>query len=1532
MPFLAGNSVEEDSYLQNRLKWAMSAPVPASVRVDLAQDDNLDDDAFEEAVSVLGGSQAGSYGLGLSEVFSEFLSRSPRTVPVRDITALQQNLIRQGYMRPGTQATGKWDSTFAAAMRRADRDAANELRSGKNYVSAPTATVLRYLGETLPSAVFQGIVGTAKGMVQQAPETLERGGFVGGALTAGAIGAAVGSVLPGVGTAAVGGIAALAGGIAGFLSDFFQEDEDEEQQGLGARAWDALTPLDEYKGGREGAQRLFEDLGFIVSAASLVTAGGAAARLTTQGVQAAAAGGLRTSLTSFNPAARAGVLARLGAGATKPLSSNAASWWIKSSQYVRTNPLLHTVRGPYGQLTQASLVGRLAGGVGSGEADTAIEKGIKSTARLGAGKHLPVSIPFFAPDGEVSDLIDVVASMAIWPEKLLSNPTNVGKAGKALNLDASNLNLDPYISVAQHSPGGKTLSLSDSRQAALEMLGKTPEERAAANAFYRWNYGVNQKASEWVSSKVNKLDDPWKQEELWTKAKGRLVRKATREAAEGDFTTAKEILSRSYEQPTHFSAYIRGIEGVGSDLEKGSAYREAAFLLQDANAKGLIQSTSKRAPKFSDFDVAVARAKATEFEKEAKQLARAADKQPGLSTAERITNKTEADRLTQEAKRLRTEAERAVKKAQAANKKTKTATPEPLPGVVPARKYAPDAGDPGYLTRNEAEGLANRYDEIADNVRATWQNHLDSANLGADRWRETEKVYFSALNEMDNFVSDLQFRQVVEPGTEILGTVRVPDPPKDISAKLRKIARLRGSEVDVPADVAAKLDELGYVAINTGQDVLHLSDVPKVLELHGVGDYSTKERFYEGLKSMGLGKRIDPDKGVSEIRYANTRAELQHVLASEGIRLTGDSAARTLQKTLDSKLTEKPGRAFVGPFVVDEAKSGIGKFQLPRQDLRQIDLDTMVDSLGLEQLVKPGQDPYEVATKLRDAIHRGAAFGGELSIRHPIEMARQVGNALRIDGLPGFAAFMRQAHVPDAVMPAKWKKGHYGFLPEKAWNATLALRYSLSPMFDMSRYVEQTGMAKLRGEGAIPLMLRPQKAIAKRTFNHSPYGDGMPVTGDEAWGHAKRLYDEVIAERKVMGPIDDLQRRFEAVGIMGFSPKQFEASQAWFLYQAKAADLGADVSKWDPKEIAALKDKVLTIGRYGSGRSPLEKTLHMVFFPISFQKKMYKGLVDYVASAPVRALLIHEGVRRYEELNESGKLQEFTEKWAPILQPLSQLNNLLYGASPGRFFLEGLGDKEKPKMAKALEAVTAAFVPGGAHAPLHQAVATLFTPNALDADGVDKLIKAWDRVAPAFGDVFGPYGIAKGVKDQATALTEGGAPYWQYRKYVEGRQDAKAEWAPLATALGYASVDSFLRSEQGIAFADQVEAKNQELARQYPVGEREASSFSTDVERNKLELVDLGEKPDRSEAEEAVLEIAERVEMARSTAQFLGVTVDEAVAMFARGIRAVALEHVEDPQFVRLWERHFSDEFGPVRQISSEPQGALGRALSPSAS
>src|SRR5207249_4822938 len=102
------------------------------------------------------------------------------------------------------------------------------------WLSAPVAAGVNLISNTIPSKVYQGVVGAAKGIVAQAPETFERGGALGGAVEGGAIGAAAGSVIPGLGTAVGAGVGAAIGGAAGFLSDFFHHDESEpaHQSGL----------------------------------------------------------------------------------------------------------------------------------------------------------------------------------------------------------------------------------------------------------------------------------------------------------------------------------------------------------------------------------------------------------------------------------------------------------------------------------------------------------------------------------------------------------------------------------------------------------------------------------------------------------------------------------------------------------------------------------------------------------------------------------------------------------------------------------------------------------------------------------------------------------------------------------------------------------------------------------------------------------------------------------------------------------------------------------------------------------------------------------------------------------------------------------------------------------------------------------------------------------------------------------------------------------------------------------------------------
>ena len=226
---------------------------------------------------------------------------------------------------------------------------------------------------------------------------------------------------------------------------------------------------------------------------------------------------------------------------------------------------------------------------------------------------------------------------------------------------------------------------------------------------------------------------------------------------------------------------------------------------------------------------------------------------------------------------------------------------------------------------------------------------------------------------------------------------------------------------------------------------------------------------------------------------------------------------------------------------------------------------------------------------------------------------------------------------------------------------------------------------------------------------------------------------------------------------MASTRADWEASQAWMLMHRHAGLNGGGVSK---KDIEEIREQVMEIGRYGTGRSAAEKSIHMVFFPFSFQKKFYKAIADFSVSGPLHNVLIHEGLRRHDQLAASGALTEMMEKYAPIAKVLGQLNNFNYGISPGRFTLEGVKDPLSGT-GKAAEALTSFLLPGGAMTPAHQAAGmtgdvlqNLFVPVALDEEGVTQLAKAMDRVIPAIQDMNALWNASG---DQLLAVTEGGA-------------------------------------------------------------------------------------------------------------------------------------------------------------------------------
>ena len=174
-PQLPLSGISPDLYFMNRLATLRrSNQLTASMQFDLARSP-LDDDEIDEVSTAFGGN-AGASGFGFAEAFRDMISREPKRVPIDDISTLQQNLVSQGYAPQTALANGVWDPQWYAYFRRWDRDNYDKVIAGHHWGAAPLESGMRIIADTLPSNVWQNLVGSAKGLIEQAPETAERAG------------------------------------------------------------------------------------------------------------------------------------------------------------------------------------------------------------------------------------------------------------------------------------------------------------------------------------------------------------------------------------------------------------------------------------------------------------------------------------------------------------------------------------------------------------------------------------------------------------------------------------------------------------------------------------------------------------------------------------------------------------------------------------------------------------------------------------------------------------------------------------------------------------------------------------------------------------------------------------------------------------------------------------------------------------------------------------------------------------------------------------------------------------------------------------------------------------------------------------------------------------------------------------------------------------------------------------------------------------------------------------------------------------
>jgi hypothetical protein len=1464
-------------------------------------------------------------GWGFANVFEEMLSREPRRVPVEDLATLQTNLKNAGYLDPNHPTDGVWGPDSAAAFSQFDRDNADQVRQGNSLMSGTVQDGIRFFGSMLPRSVIQGVIGSAKGIYHQTGETFERGGALGGAAEGAAIGAALGTVggplAPLTSTAgAIGG--AIIGGIGGFLASL--NDNDEKDGNTNEGFMDALSPFNE--GEWTTARNFFEDVGYVGTVASSI----AGINQVGAGLAKLAPSTLRGSLLALDPVTKPGfVMNMLGsakgatalgafAGGAHGLATGddlgdvfeqaaiggAAGFAVGASpvgaklrgiaakyglQRVSTNPVVSGINSAFTGGVMANVGGRYLGGLGSGDKETAIEKSIREA---------PVVIPEWA---------DVLGSMVLLPERL--TPLSLGEIGNAARKwvgGVEGVAKRPYFQALEaiRDAAGNLYSKSKIRGIVDNI---TPEQ----DLWTREQFGLEQLTKARIETIKAKDAEGW----------------ATRTDIEGVFDDEAADIMKWYESNPESHRHIV----TAFSTEDPSAY--ATYLLELEQRKSGITQWGTYAP--------------------------------AQMQAERLAEMAQAGKLPYSAGGKTYEPLEAGAVATAT--KDKQVTFVAAQDTYMTRKNWTDAADEYVRLNEEAIRATRTAEELGDDVAMVEQRRV--AEMAAIDAREKLRQFVRGFSDPNNKQMQLNesFIDMALSGAQTTKKVgKKSVTTYDFAEVLKEKAKHAGLDVELAdPEMVTVLTDNGYKLVQTGRNVRHLSDVVKLSELHDVGDYTTRASFFE---SAGFSPFRLTEKEIGVYKQQNVIGHLNQAAAELGISLPGEQAfGKLMGKIKNINDPSKTGAGQWASFITAPGDASlVSRTRLQIQDLRQLKLDDIVDALALDEgLLTGAADPLRAAQAFKDAIHKGMAFGGEVSVKNPMDSVRMLMSAFRVEGLPGASDFMRQFHFtnpPRALTIAggvagagvgaqeeglkgalkggiygalamgsasyggkaflkKWpnkspfKPGTYGWLPNNLHNAAMALRYSLSFTFDLGRRMEQASIASMKH--GLPGIVAP-KSWARRHLAEEFGGSENVMTGLRA------QLDEVMGNSHGMNA-DDIERRATAVGLTGYSQRDADAVYAHLLIKQ---------GKMKPMQV---REAVYELGHY-LPRTGGERSLNFVLFPFSFQKKMLTTLNDFLLAEPARALLVHEGMRQWYQVRDgadetmSSRFKEYTQKYLPIADQVARLNNLSYGLSPGRFWMEGIVNN-KTLNAKIAESLAAVFVPGGSLTPLHQAAGSagdqmvhLFTPIFLTGEDTENFASIFEDFAPAVRDVRNIF-LGRGanqpsiMSQQVTALTEhgtpggGGAPWSQLQNFNNERRQLKMEYEDLASAFGYTTVDGFLNSDMGATYKADIEAKTMALVAKYPTGAAKSQYFETSSLLDDKAKAELMEDPHRTPAEEVIAQIIEMENEGAMFADMLGMTSDEMLPKLTSDIRSIASRWGDDARFRELWARFFQYRYGPVAEV-----------------
>lgn len=261
------------------------------------------------------------------------------------------------------------------------------------------------------------------------------------------------------------------------------------------------------------------------------------------------------------------------------------------------------------------------------------------------------------------------------------------------------------------------------------------------------------------------------------------------------------------------------------------------------------------------------------------------------------------------------------------------------------------------------------------------------------------------------------------------------------------------------------------------------------------------------------------------------------------------------------------------------------------------------------------------------------AVGGYISNPDDPNLQREVEAAIAggtIAGLGGDKLGFAVANLPNALI-----------------NLRNDFRFDIEPFFAGRRWAKAN--VKLAAEGIPPTFspLADMQKAGTAEFSRQAYEEATGIHG--------------VADDSAMA--DEGIQALRSADVFGFNPRNFEIR-------------AAGIAKADGRTPDEIHNMLIRAMNYGTmngtaGRSPLERTVNMFFFPFSFDKTLYRNLGGYLLDNPAQRIMLVRGMAAYNQFNADnmdGKNPLATSWWtqhAPLATEVSQLNAFAHGISLG---------------------------------------------------------------------------------------------------------------------------------------------------------------------------------------------------------------------------------------------------------------------------